>query len=256
MTDVTQTSQYVAIENARVPYITDLTLSYVNTTTFSISDGRCSNSDNSLDIEIDTDNVGTTVNFSVVGLNGLDTGTIAASTVYYVYAIADVTETYPAGFVVSVNKTTPYLPTGYGIYRMIGTIVKTAGSVINSFYEIGKSNTRVFRFVNPITILSGGSSGTAADILLTTFVPAFNLQSVQLVAAITPSAASETFKVYPGQTTGANGLVVYGQVAAVINTGYMDVQYTLDGSNRPVIGYVVSGSATGSLYLQSYTMYF
>lgn len=65
------------------------------------------------------------IDFTIVGANGLDAGTIAASTRYYTFAIAKSDGTYAT--LASISPTAPTLPTGYTYFRRIG-MVKTDGS--------------------------------------------------------------------------------------------------------------------------------
>lgn len=59
------------------------------------------------------------INNSVIGVNGLDAGSIAADTFYWVYVIFN-PETGVVGGLVSLNSTTPVLPSGFTYYRLIG----------------------------------------------------------------------------------------------------------------------------------------
>lgn len=76
-----------------------------------------------------------TISSGTAGANGLDTGTLAVSTWYYVYLIDN--GTAPAGLI-SKSATAPTLPSGYTYYERIGTV--RTDSVLN-FYrtlQVGK----------------------------------------------------------------------------------------------------------------------
>lgn len=62
-----------------------------------------------------------TIDLTVSGLNGLDTGTESSSTLYYIYVIYNpVTQTLAGLF--SINPSIPTLPSGYTFYAPIGTV--------------------------------------------------------------------------------------------------------------------------------------
>jgi hypothetical protein len=64
-------------------------------------------------------NADLTINCATTGANGLDTGSLAADTWYYVWAIADTTNLVTAGLM-SLSATAPTLPSGYTKKRLIG----------------------------------------------------------------------------------------------------------------------------------------
>jgi len=67
-------------------------------------------------------------NINTSGANGLDTGTLSASTWYYVYAIYNPTTTTVAG-IFSTSSTAPSLPSGYTYYARLGAVrTDTSGS--------------------------------------------------------------------------------------------------------------------------------
>jgi len=65
-----------------------------------------------------------TLSTAVTGIGGLDTGTIAASTFYYVYAVSNGTA---HGIVASTSN---QLPTGFTRYKKVGAFYTNSGSLI------------------------------------------------------------------------------------------------------------------------------
>lgn len=114
-------------------------------------------------------NISFTGNISNSGANGLDTGTVAASTWYYVWMIDN--GTAPAGLF-SLSSTAPQLPSGYTYALRIGAI-RTDGSV--AFYRIQQKGQNA-----QYTVVSGSntaalplmsaSSGTVGNINTPTYV--------------------------------------------------------------------------------------
>jgi hypothetical protein len=86
-----------------------------------------SNPDDAIDIDAvylsvegytDTD-IDLTVDCTGTGANGIDTGALGASTLYYVFGIYNVTTSTMAGLV-SASATSPTMPSGYTKKRLIG----------------------------------------------------------------------------------------------------------------------------------------
>lgn len=84
-----------------------------------------------------------TVTTSVSGIGGLDTGAIAASSLYYVYLVNGVS------LIASLSATSP---TGFTIYRKVGAF----------FTDSGSSIFRAFYF-NEINIISLGAGVTSTN---------------------------------------------------------------------------------------------
>lgn len=110
----------------------------LNTASFTMSSFAARDSTDSHNILVQSD---VTVNGSSVGLNGLDAGTFAANTLYYVYAIQGTS--VPGGFILSTNGTAPTYPTGYSWNRLRGSIKSSANSLFfaANFVPVGFINT-------------------------------------------------------------------------------------------------------------------
>lgn len=95
-------------------------------------------------------NLSFTLNFATTGVNGLDTGSVAASKFYGIYFIYNPTAN-TWGTLASLNTTTPSLPAGYTAYALMG-VVPTDGSahIVAGFSQFGRGC--VFQ---PISIFSG-----------------------------------------------------------------------------------------------------
>lgn len=65
---------------------------------------------------------------SVSGIGGIDTGAVAASTTYYVYAVSNGTV---EGIVASTNDTSP---TGFTRYSQVGAFNTDSGGLVNNVY--------------------------------------------------------------------------------------------------------------------------
>lgn len=99
----------------------------VNTITLK-SGFRCRNSSNTSDMEITTD---LTVSLAISGANGLDSGTEAANTWYYVYLIKKSSDGTVAGLLSTVNEAVSgavTLPTGYDLKRQLPVVIRNDAS--------------------------------------------------------------------------------------------------------------------------------
>src|SRR4030042_715572 len=93
-------------------------IQFGSNTTILIAGGQYRDNTNSVDIVLPL--LGVTLNQAVNGLNGLDSGTIAASTWYYIYAVGDSSGNRIGGALISTSYIAPILPYGYDVYRLIG----------------------------------------------------------------------------------------------------------------------------------------
>lgn len=239
-------------------YIVGLQLAFVSTTSISVAAGQCRDSNDVIDMVVGGANIEGTVvaaplviNSAVVGANGLDTGTIAASSLYYVYIIGDSRYYKPVAALISLSATAPLLPFGYDSLRLIGSVFTDGSAHFLPFYQGGTGNGRIFQYDTPISVLSGGTATSFANVSLAAAVPAVGLNSVILNAAFTPAAAGNTAFIKPAGATGTY-LVMTGQVAATA----LDEQFSmvpLYVSSVPEIAYQLSAGAL-SIAVAGYTM--
>jgi hypothetical protein len=195
--------------NAGSLYINGLGIAPGTTTLkVALSSGAARDSTNQDDIVLAAD---VSINFGVNGANGLDTGSIAASTFYYVYVIASslsanpetnvqvqvspiggtsingtiltqttiATPTYsvsnnlqPAGLV-SLSATAPTLPIGYDMFRRVGAVLTGGGSTVLPFWQENNGNgtNRKMWYDAPISVLTATASATFVAQSLAVAVP-------------------------------------------------------------------------------------
>ncbi len=183
----------------------------------------------------------TTVSNAFVGAGGLDVGTVAASTVYAVYIVADATgANLPVGMI-SKALTGPIMPTGYNIYGLIGYVITDSSShFLKGYWKDANSSLRLFLYDAPIaTAVTAGHATAYANVDLTKFVPLINNLVVLVNTAYIPATAGNTLKMQPGNATG-DAITVTGQVATVaVTTQYPVLAQTVAISTvpSPVINY-------------------
>lgn len=115
-----------------------------------------------------------TVTTSVSGAGGLDTGSIAASTFYYVYTVLS------AGAVKIIASTSASGPTGFTTYRKVGAFYTDGSSNIFRVYFYSEVNTQVME-------ASITNNGTA------TIVSQSVIQALASVTRTTTGTVSHTF---------------------------------------------------------------
>jgi hypothetical protein len=192
-------------------------------------------------------NVATTINCAVTGLNGLDTGTLGVSKVYYVYVISDPVSGNPSGAIVSLAASSvgPLMPFGYSAYRHVGFAVTSSGSVFLAAYMTGVNSNRNFFYDAPISVGTTATSASYAAIDLTKFVPLINNLPVYLSASIN-GTAGDTLKLQPGAATG-DAVTIEAQInsQAVIQQVLVLAQTTaISTVPSPTINYKNSGTDT------------
>jgi hypothetical protein len=261
-------------------YITGMKVYYISTTTLGVEAGQCRDSTNGIDMNLGnylgynpnaTANTTTTINGAVNGVNGLDTGTLAASTWYYIYAIADQSGYNQPATVISKSSTGPLLPsittnpgisaTGYSSWRMIGATLTDGSSHFLKFFQVGHLNQRNFQWDASISVLSAGHSTTGAAVDLSVAAPvlldttAGTGPIVYLGATYTPNTAGNTFALQP---TGGTALPITGSgvvtTAAQVFPSFSMISGI--GSSKPEITYTVTNASDSlSLSVTGYTIF-
>lgn len=200
-------------------YIDGLAISPGSTTSLiNLAAGAARDSTNTDDIVLSSAVI---INAAVNGANGLDTGALAASTFYYVYVIGsslgadpdinietqvstmasgssilngtvlaegtvtpptyNVTNNYQPAGLLSLSATAPTLPVGYDMFRRVGSVLTSGGSVFLPFsVQGGYGGNRTVWYDTPVSVLAA----TAAA--------AFTAQSLAAAVPVTALAGGST----------------------------------------------------------------
>lgn len=190
-------------------------------TLIDITAGICRDSSNTYDLNLgnfngqvngQTANSTTTINAANVGvINGLDTGTLTASKLYYVYVVGDPVNGLQTGAMISLNApaTGPIVPFGYSAVRHIGYAITDSSAHFLLMYNSGTNNARRFTFDSPqATSVTAGTSATYAAIDLSTLVPAVDNLPVVFRANWTANAAADTFNMQGANATGDEWTII------------------------------------------------
>jgi hypothetical protein len=194
---------------------------------------------------------GLLVSSTVNGVNGLDTGTIAASTQYAVYLIGDsrLYNATAAMLSLTSNYPGPIMPKGYDSYRLIG-FWETDGSshfVYATHKPQNFGGALTYYNVPALSVLSGGNatSFTAMDLTTNSAIPTTTLQNlvVSLLVVFTPAAVGDVVQFRPtGSSATGNIATIAGQAAGIAQTQYIQVIAGV-GSSKPEIDYLVTSSS-------------
>lgn len=249
-------------------YISGLQLSVATPTAGTIicvAPGAARDSTNSIDMVVGLQNYfgidnpalqfqgyqpGLFINSAVNGVNGLDTGTIAASTQYAVYLIGDSRNYNNTAAVLSLtSNVAPLLPSGYDSYRLIGFWATNSSSQFVYSSNKPQNIAGLLTYFNSpaIAVLTGGTSATFAAIDLTTnsAIPTTTLQNiiVTLLVTFTPASVGDTVQFRPtGSTATANLPTITGITAGIAQSQYIQVIAGV-GSSKPEIDYKLTSAS-------------
>lgn len=223
-------------------YVDGMAVSVASTTTLGVAAGQCRDSGNLNDLVLSSAVV---INFANAGVvNGIDTGAIGASKLYYVYVIGNSLDpnglVNPVGGLVSLSSS-PLLPPGYDIYRRVGWARSGAGSTLLTMYQSGNGNVRQYSYDTMIAEISSGTATALTAVDLATSCPPLDNMRVWLHVAFTPATANDSVKFAPYGSTATVIPGVSGVVAAKVQEAQVMVMAKLN-SSVPNILYINSAA--------------
>lgn len=223
-------------------YINDLNVARESNTTLSISAGRCRDASNTIDMVLSD---GVIIDTAVVGANGIDTGTLAASDTYYVFLIGNSykpAENFdPAGLISA--SATPLLPEGYDSYRLIQYWFTDGSSHFYGGYVSGNQNYRKFKYdASVATSLTAGQATSLTGVSLANIVPPVDKTPVLLDVSFTPASAANTVGFTPYGSSATNLVTLSGVVASQAQRAPIEVLTRLN-SSAPTFLYINSAAS-------------
>ncbi len=219
-------------------YVNGMVPSKASNTTLSISAGRVRDNTNSYDIIINTTK---TINTAHTGLNGLDTGVLEASKVYYIWAVASTLSVGVPGYLLSLSTSAPVMPAYYDAKILVGVWITNGSTQFITARSIGTSSRREFVLDQDIQVLDNGTSTSLSAIALA-LVPAFDNTIVTLDVEFTPATAGHKVSFTPFGSTATVMAEVVGNVASQISSGQLRVVSSLN-SGVPSVLYINSASS-------------
>lgn len=233
-------------------------------TKLDVAAGQCRDSQNMIDINLGnylsqgnpsvTANSATTINFAVNGANGLDTGTFAASTPYYVFAIGDSSNKNQPAALASLSSTAPTLPFGYDSLRLIGWCLSDGSVHLLPFYAQGSGSNLYLQWDAPIavTVTSSGTSATYSAMDLSVGMPKLSYGKASIKYKWTPAAAADALNFTPSGATG-DFETLLGIVASVAQEDNF-VVLPLTVSAVPKVSYKTSAGTLNNVWVQAFEM--
>jgi hypothetical protein len=246
-------------------YLSGLSISPASTTLLAVAPGAARDSNNIIDMVVGLTNYfgidnpallfqnyqpGLLINSAINGVNGLDTGTIAASTNYAVYLIGDSRNYNTTAALISLTSNIgPTLPSGYDSYRLLG-FQETDGSSHFVYATHKPQNIAgLLQYFNSpaISVLTGGNATTFTAIDLTTnsAIPTTTLPNViiDILVTFTPAAAGDVVQFRPtGSSATGNIPTIVGIQAGIAQSQYLQMIAGV-GSSKPEIDYLVTSSS-------------
>lgn len=250
-------------------YKSGLVLSLVNTapltfeaTKLAISAGACRDSNNVMDIVIGSQNVEGSlipaplvIDLAADGANGLDTGTIAANTMYAIYMIADSRYYLPTAAIATLSSNAlPSMPRGYDSYRLIGFWATSAASILLQGYYFGNGNDMTFFYSSQEPVVVGAVASAVVN--LARFVPSIDDVNVGIQVGFAGTTVSNINNWYNGyDNSGADYVLISTQVALVTIYEQIELMTGPLVGGVPTVRFVVGAGGAGGT-VNAYVMWF
>lgn len=215
-------------------------------TTIDIAVGQCRDSSDVYDILVPSPIKAVITNS---GFGGLDTGTVAASTVYAVIVVYDPVNGNPTGAMFTLSPASPLMPYGYSAWRVLGYVATDGSShILKGQWTAGGTGRRLFQYDVPqATAVTAGNSTSLAAVDLSALVPGGILElPVNIYYAYTPASAGNAFLMQGyNRTSSGFATKITGQVMSQAITGNAQViaELNASSSNKPEINYKVGNSS-------------
>lgn len=160
---------------------------------------------------------------TVRGVNGLDSGTLAANSVYAVYLIGDAAGYNPTAAMISLLTNNPYMPVGYTSFRRIGWMFTGGGAAIIPFATYGEANVKRYSYYIARNVLTGGNATIFTSVSLgATIPPSYLLNGIGISplplvnATLTAAVAGDVFAAVPSAITGVTLANAYARGSASV----------------------------------------
>jgi hypothetical protein len=163
-------SDFSPVANAPSLFVNGFQYAVTGNTTITVTAGSCRSFDNSEDIIVTAPL--TTINATHRGLNGLDSGSLAANSVYALYVLSDTANLVAPGFILSLSQVNlPFLPPIFNTMRRIAWFSTDSDSHFRPINVCGLGNVRTVDFQTPVSVLSAGTATSLTEVVLSTALP-------------------------------------------------------------------------------------
>jgi len=186
-----------------------------------------------------------TVDITASGANGLDTGSEAVSTWYYIYLIYNPTTDTIAGLF-SVSASSPTMPSGYTKKRLISAVYNDSGGDFATFLQ---QDADVF-YLGLQTALAGGTATSWTSVSLANFIPSdiSRTAKVELDAMWGPVGGTTKYAWIGWSSTATNAFMIRYRYAAAGDYFANEMQIDLPlGTNSPPTMWYLQSDANSNL---------
>jgi hypothetical protein len=225
-------------------------ISVASNTTLTVTAYQVRDSSNSVDLEMSSS---ATLNTAVVGLNGIDAGTLDASTMYAIYAIGASSKLYASGVTATLaSNTAPTLPYGYDAYYLLGYALTDGSTHFLPCKHVGQKSERAQYWDVPISVKSSGTDNSFTAIDMSGAMPAIANSTAILTAEFTAATADDSFAFRPKGSSSTNGTnIFYGIVASKKSSQWFEIPVGI-ASAKAQIDYKVSAGSLTDLSLNGF----
>lgn len=224
-------------------------------TVLDVSAGSCLDSTGTFQLVTTTP---ISINAASVGLNGIDTGTFAAASVYAVYVVWDPVDSNTPGAMLSLSYTQPLMPFGYSAFRLIGFATTAAGAAtfLPGYWTDGIGAYRLFMYDAPlVTAVTAGHATSFTNVNLIHAVPNLNNVPVLVYSSYVGATAGNVLELQAGNAVSYQAKVTCQVATVAVTTTSLVLAQTVAISTvpSPVINYLeTSGSDSVAIDVAGY----
>ena len=131
--------------------------------------GECNDNTDSYLLSLNSNYI---VDMAVSGLGGLSTGVEAANTTYFIILVHN-PSTNDTGAIFDLSSSTPTLPSGYTVWRIIGAVTNDLSSNFVGFEFMGSGRSKRCIYEGVLPILIGGANTAITPISSAYYVPLY-----------------------------------------------------------------------------------
>jgi hypothetical protein len=220
-------------------YVDNLILSVTSSTTLTLGSGAARDSTNSVDIVLEDSIL---IDTDIVGAGGIDTGSLAPNSWYYIYVIGSSLNQKQPSALVSLSATAPQLPLGYDCYRRVGVALTTSPTAFIILWQEGTGKNRKYTIESSSPVLNAGQQTTFTAFSLINGVPPLNSTTVTMTYSFSVETANNTFSLNTGASGSSNSTVVINNTTTSHPVrGEIEMVATLV-NNLPTMKYKVTQS--------------
>ena len=200
-------------------------------------------------------NINVTIDIgAAAGAGGLDAGTKAANTWYYVFVISNDAGTSVNGLL-SLSSTAPTMPAGYTKKRRVGTVRNNASS--DFFLFIQEGNKIVYDAY--IRILSAGTATTWTTISAAAAIPPTSMRmNCRIRDFVSHNTVGTQFYTYCRKNSSSTGAFYADLLIQVMNVQQLGSSMNdIDTSSTNTIDYMLNAVASGgvAIYIDVFGYY-